>query len=109
MAKKTFQIMYPGSSVEPQDLVSGHAFDGKFPIEKLGIQAIPGTKFYLNGSWKPVVIGSTGIYELDLPNKVSISALRFDANSIKRIKRDSDEDAYKAGLTLLVDMVYTEG
>lgn len=55
------------------------------------------------------MIGSTGIYELDLPNKVSISALRFDANSIKRIKRDSDEDAYKAGLTLLVDMVYTEG
>ncbi len=59
------------------------------------------------------MIGSTGIYELDLPNKVSISALRFDANSIKRIKRDSTEGnenpAYKAGLTLLVDMVYTEG
>lgn len=106
MAKKTTQIRYPGS-VEPQDLVSGHAFDGKFPIEKLGIQAIPGTKFYLNGSWKPVMIGSTGIYELDLPNKVSISALRFDANSIRTIKEA--DDAIKAGLSLLVDIVYKEG
>lgn len=105
MAKKTFQIRYDGSSgsTNAADLISGRAFDGKFPIEKLGIQAMPGTRFYLNGSRKPVIIGSTGIYELDLPNKVAIGALRFDAASIKKITSSA------AGQTLLVDIVYKEG
>lgn len=106
MAKKTYQILFPrADSVSAEELISGHAFDGKFPIEKLGIQAIPGTKFYLNSSRKPVIIGSTGIYELDLPSKVSIDALRFDKNSVDIIKNGSEE----AGLGLLIDMVYTEG
>jgi hypothetical protein len=36
------------------------------PIVQLGIQSVPGTKFYLNGSNNPIIIGNTGIYELDL-------------------------------------------
>lgn len=107
MSKKTFQVRYPGTA-NPEDLVSGSAFDGKFPIEKLGIQAIPGTEFYLNASRKPIMIGSTGIYELDLDGKTSISKLRFDKKSLEKIPREPVE-ARSAGLALLVDIVYTEG
>ena len=36
------------------------------PILQLGIQSLPGTKFYVNGNPTPVLVGVTGIYELDL-------------------------------------------
>ena len=37
------------------------------PIIHLGIQTLPGTKIYLNGFYDaPIIIGATGIYELDL-------------------------------------------
>jgi hypothetical protein len=37
------------------------------PIVHLGIQTLPGTKVYLNSNMDaPVIIGATGIYELDL-------------------------------------------
>jgi hypothetical protein len=37
-------------------------------ISQLGIQGRPGTSFYLNGSTLPIVLGETGIYEIDLQN-----------------------------------------
>lgn len=73
------------------------------PIEQLGIQALPGTKFYLNQSLDPIIIGGTGIYELDLRNTTAIlSSLRFDPDSMKII-RDSEIGH------LIIDMVYTGG
>ena len=72
------------------------------PIVQLGIQSLPGTKFYLNAG-DAIVIGSTGIYELDLRNTSSIlSALRFDEDSMKLI--NETEFGY-----LIVDLVYTGG
>lgn len=73
------------------------------PIEQLGIQTLPGTKFYLNQSLDPIIIGSTGIYELDLRNTTAIlSSLRFDAKSMEKIK-DLDNGF------LIIDLVYTGG
>jgi hypothetical protein len=74
MAKKVTQIRYytDGSNnnypnnVTYRNLVSGTIFNEYRPIVQLGIQALPGTKFYLNGNNMPIVIGNTGIYELDL-------------------------------------------
>jgi len=43
---------------------------------------MPGTKFYLNKSTNPVMIGYTGIYELDLNGQIEISALNFDKASM---------------------------
>ena len=71
------------------------------PILQLGIQALPGTKFYLNGSNNPIIIGNTGIYELDLQGLTEISSLSFEANSISLI--NGNANAY-----LIVDMIYDE-
>lgn len=73
------------------------------PIEQLGIQTLPGTKFYLNQSLDPIVIGGTGIYEIDLRNTTAIlSSLRFDPSSMDTI--DNLDNGY-----LIIDMVYTGG
>jgi hypothetical protein len=60
---------------------------------------LPGTKFYLNNSADPIIIGSTGIYELDLEGVAEISALSFDSKSIDSIK--DTNSAY-----LIVDAIY---
>ena len=94
-------------SIWPEDATiesffTGSLFAEKTPIYQLGIQALPGTKFFLNGGIDPIIIGATGIYELDLQDKASISALRFDAESMKTI-----EKAGEAGNGfLIVDIVY---
>ena len=46
-------------------------------FNKLGIQAPPGTKFYINSSASPIMIGRTGIYELD--EDINVSSLKFEA------------------------------
>ena len=72
------------------------------PIEQLGIQTLPGVKFYLNQSLDPI-IGATGIYELDLRNTTAIlSSLRFDKESIDTIKNIDNG-------FLIIDLVYTGG
>ena len=82
------------------DYITGNIFN--YPIYELGIQALPGTKFYLNGgSGEPVMIGITGIYELDFDLKNKITSLKFDSRSMQAI-RDND-NAY-----LLVDVLYED-
>lgn len=107
--RKAYQYRYTANDIWPEDLtpgklVSGDAFAEKVPIYQLGIQALPGTKFHLNESEDPVIIGATGIYELDLHEKSTISALRFDPGSIKTI---IDSLSIGAGY-LIVDIVYEE-
>lgn len=88
----------------PAKLVTGALFSDKMPIYQIGIQSLPGTKFYLNESQDPVMIGATGIYELDLHEKSTISGLRFDPESVKTI-----EEALNIGTGyLIVDIVYEE-
>ena len=55
---------YP-SDLDDAKLTSGNLFDG-IAISQLGIQGRPNTCFYLNDSVFPIVLGETGIYELDL-------------------------------------------
>lgn len=94
---------YPGTGVPGhptyRNLISGSAFSNFVPIIQLGIQALPGTKFYLNGSNNPIIIGSTGIYELDLQGLSEINSLQFDAKSLSLI--DNNANAY-----LIVDIIY---
>ena len=110
MAKQIKQIRYygdkhpnnyPADAKRPtyQNLISGSVFSTYVPMVQLGIQALPGTKFYLNGSNNPIIIGSTGIYELDLYGLTEINALQFDARSISAI--NANNSAY-----LIVDIIY---
>lgn len=70
----------------------------------MGIQALPGTKFYLNDinalNREPIIIGRTGIFELSL-NQAKINSIAFDEKSMETI--NTNENAY-----LIVDILYEE-
>lgn len=75
-------------------------FDDYKTITQLGIQALPGTRFYLNNNSEgPIVIGSTGIYELELEGISSIEALRFETKSLNEIESNPN-------VGLIIDIVY---
>ena len=69
-------------------------------ISQIGIQTLPGTKIYLNNGHEPIIIGATGIFELDVSNTTAtISSVRIDQESMQTIK--DNELGY-----LIIDLVY---
>ncbi len=109
MAKAIKQFRFFGqnptissSNLTFQGLVSGNIFENFLPIYKLGIQGMPGTKFYLNNSSDPIVIGITGIYELDTKGQTRITAINFSPDSIQNIM-----DSSFGGL--IIDIMYDPG
>lgn len=90
------------SNLLDTDLISGDAFNNYTPLVQLGVHAPPGTKFYLNGSINPVIVGFNGLFDIDLTQGGSISHLAFDASSINWIK--SNDSAI-----LIIDMAYIGG
>lgn len=90
------------TSLDRQGLTAGTAFDNYMPIIQLGVQALPGTKLYLNSNVDPIILGSSGMYELDLTNSsATLSSLHFDVDSIDVI--NGNPDGY-----LLIDILYQE-
>lgn len=95
------QLNYP-PSLYVGNLVSGAAFANCVPIVKLGIQSIPGTRFRFNTNLEWIVLGATGLYEIDLTDSAgSIVDLKFDKQSINNISEN--ENAY-----LIIDIMYEE-
>lgn len=90
-----------GDGIETNALVGNTYFTNYTPITKIGLQTLPGTKFYLNDLEKqhPIIVGYTGIYELDIEGVAEINSLSFDLESINRI--NNLLDAY-----LIIDIVY---
>ena len=68
-------------------------------IVSLGIQTLPVTIFYLNGGVDPVIVGATGIFELDLTGYSEIYRLEFNETSLQTIQKT--ENGY-----LIVDAIY---
>lgn len=110
MAKKIIQFRYFGElndknyplTITKTKLMSGVIFDGYTPIIKLGIQSLPGTKFRLNANQDYIMVGGTGLYELDMTQGSGIiTSMNFDEISLTNI--DENNDAY-----LLIDMLYEE-
>lgn len=81
---------------------SGLVFGDAFPVLQLGVQALPGTKFFLNNALEPIIIGSTGIYELDLGGQTEITAISFEGKSMELIR--DNNNAF-----LIVDVIYDDG
>lgn len=110
MAKKVSQLRYYSNgnnknypaNITAQDLISGQAFTDFGSIYQIGIQTLPGTKFFLNGSAYPIIIGITGIYELEVVNFSTIKQIQFDSTSISLIENNSN--AY-----LIIDILYENG
>ena len=108
MAKYVNQIRYYGDgnsknsarNVTLQTLQSGSIFHNTFPIVQLGVQTLPGMKIYINNHTNPVIVGQTGIYELNVDGMSYITDLRFDGSTLKIID-DSKSNAY-----LIIDYLY---
>lgn len=85
-------------------------FEGYTSISQLGIQARPGVKIYLNNSNNyPIVIGETGIFEINFPEKTGIiTNIRFDANSFYGYLQLGEDasNIYKSDNPLLIDIIY---
>ena len=78
---------------------NGEVFKEYYPFYQLGIQTLPGTMIYLNGSEDPVIIGSTGIYELDSSDGVEIFTLQISGASLSQI--NDAADGY-----IIIDVLY---
>ena len=113
MARKVQQIRYYGDHKSDSDknqpanltgnrLRSGSVFNQYTPMKQIGIQTMPGVKFYLNNSIEPIIIGSTGIYELNVENLTEITALSFDTTSINMIN-ETPSTSY-----IIVDILYED-
>lgn len=92
---------YP-SNISIANLASGSIFSQYMPVIQLGVQSLPGTKFYLNNSNDPIIIGNTGIYELDLNGLSEVIAIAFDRTSINAVT--TSQNGY-----LIVDILYEDG
>ena len=69
---------------------------------KIGIQTLPGVKFYISDSStaNSIIIDHTGVYELDLRNTTTtISSLYFEPESLFRISEVGNA-------SLIVDILY---
>ena len=110
MAKHIMQFRYYNDEQgnnQPENLKAknlvekeNNVFSKYTPITQLGIQALPGTRFILNENIEgPVIIGSTGIYELDLEGISKINSLRLDPKSLDLI-------ADNPNAFLIIDVIY---
>ena len=94
---------YPANAISYSILTTGNLFKSHGIITHLGIQGIPGTKFYLNDSVYAIEIGDTGIYELDLSGQGYIHTIRFDKTTLNVYDNNTDQDR------LIIDIVYEGG
>lgn len=106
MAKKIQQIRYypKGQNSYPENLsrtglTNNNAFAAYEPILQLGIQTLPGVVFRLNSSTNDIIVGSTGVYELNVSEGAAINYLSFDSKSLNMI--DNSNSGY-----LIIDILY---
>lgn len=115
MAKAIHQFrFYKDSPDEERNAPSGLAYEGiasfatgdvfknYYPFYQLGIQTVPGTMIYLNGSEDPVIIGATGIYELDMSDGVEVYSLKVNGTSLSAL--NAAPDGY-----IIIDVLYDDG
>lgn len=106
MTKQFKQFVYfnPNSShntTTAEALISGAAFTQYPNITALGVQALPGTKFYINNGAVPVIVGFNGIFSIDLTAYGGIiGSIKFDSYSVAAIEQN--DSAY-----LIVDIIYS--
>lgn len=74
----------------------GDAFKDISSITQLGIQTLPGVRVYING--EGIIVGPTGIFELDIDGISEISEIYFDGTSLEMI--EDSPTAY-----LIIDMI----
>lgn len=98
------------SLITKANLKSGSIFFKGNPgvITMLGIQASPGTAFYLNNAEQPTIIGSVGNYQLDLTGLGELTSIRFDEKSLAAID-NSNNGIFGGTEHLIVDAIFESG
>lgn len=102
---------YPEINDYYSNLTSGNIFRSYGAISQLGVQAPPGTKFYLNNSLYNITVGATGIFELDLEGYGRITSIRFDRDSISNAALGYDDETLESNdpndpTHIMIDIVY---
>lgn len=91
---------YP-SFLSKKDLTTKNIFEQCGRVVQLGVQGVPNTIFYLNDSEYPIMIGSLGVFELDLDGLTTLGSIKFDSDSL---------DLYADGAHgLIIDIVFNGG
>ena len=79
-----------------------HQMDENQPNSLSSVDLSSGDAFNLNANLDPIIIGQSGMYELDLTNSSAIlTSLTFEKDSLDQI--DKNPDGY-----LIIDIVYKE-
>ncbi len=109
MEQKFKQYVYCGKQnnhnypigLDGEDLITGALFNNS-SYTQIGIQAPPGTKFYVNASTSPAIVGYSGLFEVDFQSGGLIGELHFDRQSIEYIEQNDSA-------MLIIDLAYVEG
>ncbi len=97
------EMNYPDYDDYPLQLTRRNIFANYNQISQLGIQAPPGVIFYLNNGDAEIMVGRTGIYELDLEGVGRIYSIRFDPTTLNNLVT-KDNNA-----RLIIDIIYDGG
>lgn len=92
------------SMTSREKLVNGTFFKENDKVQHiitLGVQTIPGVKFYVNHSIYPIIVDQSGLFYLNFEDKTYIYDLKFDNESINLI--NNNDNAY-----LIIDLVMEE-
>lgn len=92
---------YPKENAKTwQSFCADLSFRSYAPIHQFGIQTLPGTRIYINQSNYPVIIGGTGIFEIDCDKTTAaISSFRVEQESMEAI--NNNDHGY-----LVIDLIY---
>ena len=101
---------YPTISNYRDKLLFGNIFQNYGQVSQFGVQGPVGLRFYLNNSPYAIMIGETGIYELDLEGVGRITSIKFNKDDLDKfypnnLEIDTKNDGQRAD-RLLIDIVY---
>lgn len=114
---KQFVYCCDGSDFNsPKGLLKQHLIEGSLISEEklnaeidsikscvqLGVQAPPGTKFYINGGNEPIIVGSSGILTIDVSNGGIITNVIFSEQSVNYIAENDSR-------FLIIDTIRNKG
>lgn len=81
-------------------MINGELFRNKGIITHLGVQASPGTTFFLNKEKNPIQIGKTGIFEIDVNGYGLITSISFGEETLAHVHE---------GDGIIIDIIYEGG
>lgn len=81
-------------------MMNGELFRNKGMITHLGLQATPGTTFFLNKERNPIQIGKTGIFEIDVDGYGLITSISFGEETLSKVHE---------GDGIIIDIIYEGG